>query len=102
MLGNGLQNPDVDVTVYERDQKDSEREEYQIWLGESAMIGFRACLRDQDIAAIARSFGQSSVSGSTAPPIMNSQCKEILNLTAVHHRTPNRLQLVGLYYMISW
>ena len=56
MLGNGLQYHDVDVTVYERDQKDSEREEYQIRLGESAMIGFRAGLRDQDIAAIAKEF----------------------------------------------
>lgn len=47
------------------------------------MLGFRAYLRDQDIATIARSFGQPSVSGSTAPTIMSSRCEEILNLTAI-------------------
>lgn len=82
LLANGLQNNNVDVTVYERDKKDSERG-YQIRLGESAMLGFRACLRDQDIATIARSFGQSSMSGSTAPTIMSSRCEEILNLTTI-------------------
>ncbi|OJJ78982.1 uncharacterized protein ASPGLDRAFT_53170 [Aspergillus glaucus CBS 516.65] len=83
LLANGLQNNDVDVRVYERDKRDVEREGYQIRLGESAMLGFRACLKDQDIAAISKSFGQSSVSGSTAPTIMNSRCEEILDLTAI-------------------
>jgi len=83
LLANGLQNNNVDAIVYERDEKDTEREGYQIRLGESAMLGFRACLRDQDIAAISKSFGQSSVSGSTAPTIMNSRCEEILDLTAI-------------------
>lgn len=83
LLANGLQNHNVDVAVYERDKKDSERAGYQIRLGDSAMLGFRACLRDQDIAAIAKGFGQSSESGSTAPTIMSSRCEEILNLTAI-------------------
>lgn len=83
LLANGLRNNNVDVTVYERDESDMEREGYQIRLGESAMLGFRACLRGQDIAAISKSFGQSSVSGSTAPTIMNSRCEEILDLTAI-------------------
>lgn len=102
LLANGLQNHAVDVTVYERDEKDTEREGYQIRLGESAMLGFHACLRDQDVAAIARSFGQSSESGSTAPTIMSPQYEEILNLTAIPSYAKSfAISRVGLYDILT-
>ncbi|ODM17661.1 hypothetical protein SI65_07336 [Aspergillus cristatus] len=66
LLANGLRNNDMDVTVYERDERDMEREGYQIRLGESAMLGFRACLRGQDIAAISKSFAIPSYAKSFA------------------------------------
>lgn len=45
LLANGLQNNDVKVRVYERDERNIEREGYKNRLGESAMLGFRACLK---------------------------------------------------------
>ncbi|KAL4733295.1 FAD/NAD(P)-binding domain-containing protein [Aspergillus similis] len=83
LLGNGLHNNGVAVTVYERDAQNEKREGYQIRLGESAMIGFRACLKEEHIVKITEKFGQSAGTSSTAPCLYNSQFQQILDLTAL-------------------
>lgn len=81
LLANGLLNNGVDVTVYERDAADSKREGYQIRLGDAAMQGFKACLTKDCLSTILRKFGQSTLAASTAPTIMTTKFKPILDLT---------------------
>ncbi|KAL3473185.1 FAD/NAD(P)-binding domain-containing protein [Aspergillus californicus] len=83
LLGNGLHNNGVEVTVYERDPQDQKREGYQIRLGDSAMTGFRACLKEDHLHRIIGKFGQSSSSTSTAPSVYNSHFQQILHLTTL-------------------
>ncbi|KAM3067807.1 hypothetical protein ACMFMG_011293, partial [Clarireedia jacksonii] len=83
LLGNGLRNNGVTVTVYERDPQDQKREGFQIRLGESAMTGFRACLKEDHVQRIVDKFGQSAGSTSTAPSLYNSRFQQILDLTVL-------------------
>ncbi|KAF9870752.1 putative FAD dependent oxidoreductase [Colletotrichum karsti] len=80
LLANGLMNNGVDVAVYERDSADVKREGFQIRLGESAMTGFRACLKPSEIATIQSKFSQMSTTGLTAPAICNTKFQTVLDL----------------------
>ena len=81
LLANGLLDNGIDFTIYERDAADSKREGYHIRLGDSAMVGFEACLPKSQINAITNKFGQSTGTSSTAPTITSSKFKTILDLT---------------------
>lgn len=81
LLANGLVNNGVDVLVYERDAADSQREGYQIQLGEPAYSGFEACLTDGHRAAILSKLGQTSGEVNTALSIVNSRLVTILDLS---------------------
>ncbi|KAF4478016.1 FAD-dependent monooxygenase SAT7 [Colletotrichum fructicola Nara gc5] len=80
LLANGLVNNGVDVSVYERDAEDTKREGFQIRLGESALAGFRACLKPSEIATIQSKFSQMSSTGLTAPAICNTKFQTLLDL----------------------
>ncbi|EQB52789.1 hypothetical protein CGLO_07563 [Colletotrichum gloeosporioides Cg-14] len=67
LLANGLAKHNIDFEVYERAEKHSKREGFQIRLGEGALIGMRACLEQGQIDSIARRFARSTVSN---PPIV--------------------------------
>ncbi|KAK1849350.1 putative FAD dependent oxidoreductase [Colletotrichum chrysophilum] len=80
LLANGLVNNGVGVSVYERDEEDTKREGFQIRLGESALAGFRACLKPSEIATIQSKFSQMSSTGLTAPAICNTKFQTLLDL----------------------
>ncbi|KAE9574251.1 hypothetical protein CGMCC3_g9512 [Colletotrichum fructicola] len=67
LLANGLARHNIEFEVYERAEKHSKREGFQIRLGEGALIGMRACLEQEQIDSIARRFARSTVSN---PPIV--------------------------------
>ncbi|KAF4911124.1 hypothetical protein CGCF415_v004600 [Colletotrichum fructicola] len=67
LLANGLARHNIEFEVYERAEKHSKREGFQIRLGEGAVIGMRACLEQEQIDSIARRFARSTVSN---PPIV--------------------------------
>ncbi|KAJ3961110.1 hypothetical protein N0V92_002242 [Colletotrichum tropicale] len=67
LLANGLAKHNIDFEVYERAEKHSKREGFQIRLGEGALVGMRACLEQEQIDSIARRFARSTVSN---PPIV--------------------------------
>lgn len=81
LLANGLLNNDVDVVVYERDAAESNREGYQIRLGQAAYTGFEACLTDDRRAAVLSRLGQTSGEVNTAPSIVNSRFETVLNMS---------------------
>lgn len=83
LLANGLLNNNVSFTIYEREEESSKREGYQIRLGDSAVTGFKACLRDEDFDAIIQKFGQSATSGAAAPCVYTSQFQPVLDLTSL-------------------
>ncbi|KAJ5660878.1 uncharacterized protein N7484_000250 [Penicillium longicatenatum] len=83
LLANGLLNNNVPFTIYEREAEHSKREGYQIRLGDSAVAGFKACLRDEDFDAMIQKFGQSATSGAAAPCVYTSQFQPVLNLTSL-------------------
>lgn len=83
LLANGLLNHNIDAFIYERDAEGSNREGYQIRLGESSMTGFRACLTEAHMNSIIGSLGQSSGATATAPAIYNTRWEEIIDLAIV-------------------
>ncbi|KAJ5809210.1 uncharacterized protein N7503_001428 [Penicillium pulvis] len=83
LLANGLLNNNVSFKIYEREVENSKREGYQIRLGDSAVTGFKACLRDEDFDAIIQKFGQSATSGAAAPCLYTSHFQPILDLTSL-------------------
>jgi hypothetical protein len=83
LLANGLLNNGIPFKIYEREAEHSKREGYQIRLGDFAIAGFKACLRNEDYDAIIQKFGQSATSGAAAPCIYTSQFQPILNLTSL-------------------
>lgn len=84
LLANGLRNNNINFMVYERDDAESNREGYQIRLGDGARAGFEACLTRSQIAAIDRKLGKSSTSSATAPSLYTSRFTELLDLSTLH------------------
>ncbi|KAF4499296.1 hypothetical protein FAGAP_4501 [Fusarium agapanthi] len=71
-LANGLLNKSdgqIHVTVFERDEAGSERRGYQIRLGAHALIGFKACLTEEQYENLLPCFGKSGGVVSSAPCI---------------------------------
>ncbi|KAF5695346.1 hypothetical protein FDENT_428 [Fusarium denticulatum] len=88
-LANGLINKSdgqidgqIDVAVFERDEAGSERGGYQIRLGAHALIGFKACLTEQQYENLIRCFGKSGGVVSSAPCIFSpSDLKVLIDLS---------------------
>lgn len=82
LLANGLSQRSVDYIVYERDPKDSAtRDGYQIRLGVSAMVGFRACLEPSQIKELMLKFGRSGGMILSAPILLDPNFNTLLDLT---------------------
>ncbi|KAK1532126.1 uncharacterized protein CCOS01_04109 [Colletotrichum costaricense] len=75
LLANGLARHNVDFEVYERQEKNSKREGYQIRLGEATFIGMRACLDQDQIDSISKHFGRSA--SSQAPILYDKHFRKI-------------------------
>ncbi|KAF5662934.1 hypothetical protein FCIRC_11371 [Fusarium circinatum] len=84
-LANGLINKadgQIDVTVFERDEAGSERGGYQIRLGSHALIGFKACLTEEQYKNLLLCFGKSGGVVSSAPCIFSpSDLKVLIDLS---------------------
>jgi 2-polyprenyl-6-methoxyphenol hydroxylase-like FAD-dependent oxidoreductase len=84
-LANGLINKSdgqIDVAVFERDEAGSERGGYQIRLGAHALIGFKACLTQEQYANLLPCFGKSGGVVSSAPCIFSpSDLKVLIDLS---------------------
>ncbi|KAG9500592.1 hypothetical protein J7337_009074 [Fusarium musae] len=84
-LANGLINKSdgqIDVTVFERDEAGSERGGYQIRLGAHALIGFKACLTEEQYKNLLPCFGKSGGVVSSAPCIFSpSDLKVLIDLS---------------------
>lgn len=93
-LANGLLNNAkdlVNVTIYESDQQDSNRDGYQIRLGSYALMGFRACLTESQYTDLLLCFGRSGGVVSSAPAIFDTNMKLVLDLSkfpAYHKSAP--------------
>lgn len=81
LLANGLQLNDIDFMVYERDVKESGRAGYQIRLGASALVGFRACLEKERMDLLMKKFGRSGGVISSAPILYSTKFESLLDLT---------------------
>ncbi|KAG7068823.1 FAD/NAD(P)-binding domain-containing protein [Colletotrichum scovillei] len=75
LLANGLARHNVNFEVYERQEKNSKREGYQIRLGEDTFIGMRACLDQDQIDSISNHFGRSA--SSQAPILYDKHFRKI-------------------------
>lgn len=83
-LANGIINKakdPVNVTIYERDERDSGRDGYQIRLGSYALIGLRACLTQCQYTNLLLCFGRSGGVVSSAPAIFDPDMKLVLDLS---------------------
>jgi hypothetical protein len=84
-LANGLinnANGQVDVSVFERDEEGSDKGGYQIRLGAHALIGFKACLTENQYADLLLCFGKSGGVVSSAPCIFSpSDLKVLIDLS---------------------
>lgn len=93
-LANGLLNKAkdvVNVAVYERDERDSQRHGYQIRLGSYALAGFRACLTERQYTDLLLCFGRSGGVVSSAPAIFDPDLRLVLDLSkfpAYHKSAP--------------
>jgi 2-polyprenyl-6-methoxyphenol hydroxylase-like FAD-dependent oxidoreductase len=82
LLPNGLARHIIEYAVYERYERSSKKEGYQIRLGENALIGLRACLEKDRLVSIVRKFGCASALVSDAPIIYDHHFKRVLDLGA--------------------
>ncbi|KAF5613641.1 FAD dependent oxidoreductase monooxygenase [Fusarium tjaetaba] len=84
LLANGLFNNGVQVAIYERDDKETNREGYHIYLGSPALAGFKACLNSQQLDAVLGKLGRnSSKTMFTAPTVHDAQFRKIIELVKV-------------------
>ncbi|OBT64244.1 hypothetical protein VE03_06891 [Pseudogymnoascus sp. 23342-1-I1] len=81
LLANALQRHGIDFTIYERDERGSKREGYQIRLGAAALVGFRACLEQAQIDELMKKFGRSGGLISSAPILYDTSFNCLIDLT---------------------
>ena len=83
LLGNGLLSNNIDFTIYESDARnaDARREGYQIRLGAPALVGFKKCLTELQLAALYPMFGRSGGMVASAPILYDTSMRTLLDLT---------------------
>jgi len=83
LLANGLNHKGIEVVVYERLARETDREGYQIRLGAPALEGFRACLNIDQIAELVQRFGRADGTKSAAPIVYDRHFKAVADLTLI-------------------
>jgi len=81
LLANGLIREKIDVQVYERSEKNSEREGLQIRLTAPALSGMRTCLSKEHLQSIIRKFGPATEAKAEAPRVMHKDWSLLLDLS---------------------
>ncbi|KAL1855196.1 hypothetical protein Daus18300_011197 [Diaporthe australafricana] len=82
LLANGLLHASIPVTVYERSREDSSSGGYQIHLGESALVGLRACMSEAEIASVVSKFGRAGGRKGQAAVLRHKDFALLLDLKA--------------------
>ncbi|KAF5859194.1 hypothetical protein ETB97_003207 [Aspergillus alliaceus] len=91
LLANGLLNKGIDLVLYERLERHSKREGYQIRLGAPALKGMRECLTPEQVSAITAKFGRAGGSLNRAPVWYDHRFRELLDpsrFEAYHKSAP--------------
>lgn len=82
LLANGLLHASIPVTVYERGEETTSSGGYQIHLGESALIGLRACMSEAEISAVVAKFGRAGGRKGQAAVLRHKDFGLLLDLKA--------------------
>ncbi|KAI5917497.1 hypothetical protein F4810DRAFT_696167 [Camillea tinctor] len=80
LMANGLMRNDIDVQVYEREERHSKREGFQIRLTTPAIVGMRACLSPEHLRSVVEKFGPASGMESEAPRVVHKDFTLLLDL----------------------
>lgn len=82
LLANGLLHASIPVTVYERSEENNSSGGYQIHLGESALIGLRACMSEAEISSVVAKFGRAGGMKGQASMLRHKDFSLLLDLKA--------------------
>lgn len=82
LLANGLLHASIPVTVYERSEENNSSGGYQIHLGESALIGLRACMSEAEISSVVAKFGRAGGRKGQASVLRHKDFRLLLDLKA--------------------
>lgn len=82
LLANGLLHASIPVTVYERSEENNSSGGYQIHLGESALIGLRACMSEAEISSVVAKFGRAGGRQGQASVLRHKDFRLLLDLKA--------------------
>lgn len=82
LLANGLLHASVPVAVYERGEENNSSGGYQIHLGESALIGLRACMSEAEISSVVAKFGRAGGRKGQAAVLRHKDLGLLLDLKA--------------------
>lgn len=82
LLANGLLHASIPVTVYERSEENNSSGGYQIHLGESALIGLRACMSEAEISSVVAKFGRAGGRKGQAAVLRHKDFSLLLDLKA--------------------
>ncbi|KAH8763103.1 hypothetical protein F5883DRAFT_716127 [Diaporthe sp. PMI_573] len=82
LLANGLLHASIPVTVYERSEENTSSGGYQIHLGESALIGLRACMSEAEISSVVAKFGRAGGRKGQAAVLRHKDFSLLLDLKA--------------------
>lgn len=82
LLANGLLHASIPVTVYERGEETTSSGGYQIHLGESALIGLRACMSEAEISSVVAKFGRAGGRKGQAAVLRHKDFSLLLDLKA--------------------
>jgi 2-polyprenyl-6-methoxyphenol hydroxylase-like FAD-dependent oxidoreductase len=82
LLANGLLNASISVAVYERSEENFSSGGYQIHLGESALVGLRACMSEAEIKSVVAKFGRTGGRKGQAAVLRHKDFSLLLDLKA--------------------
>lgn len=82
LLANGLLHASIPVSVYERGEADNSSGGYQIHLGESALVGLRACMSEAEISSVVAKFGRAGGRKGQAAVLRHKDFGLLLDLKA--------------------
>ena len=81
LLANGLIREGVDVHVYERYERNSKRDGFQIRLRAEAIKGLRACLTSEHLAQLIKLFGPASGVKGEAPRVLHKDFSQLVDFS---------------------
>ncbi|KAL2276005.1 hypothetical protein FJTKL_01407 [Diaporthe vaccinii] len=95
LLANRLLHASIPVTVYERGEENNSSGEYQIHLGESALIGLRACMSEAEISSVVAKFGRAGGRKGQGAVLRHKDFGLLLDLKAFPDYTKSRSYQAG-------